>query len=161
MDGPTDLYETDFYAWTRQQADALRALASERSNLPLDLEHLAEEVEDMGLSEFRRLRSLLEQAVAHLALIVADREADAVRHWRGEARLFLRDAARDATPTLRRKVAEVWPRIWTDGVERAAIKLDADGRPPPDLPAEPAFGVDEALSADVDALLARLRPSSP
>lgn len=159
MDGPTDLYETDFYAWTRQQADALRALASVRSNLPLDLERLAEEVEDMGLSEFRRVRSLLELAVAHLASIATEPGAPAVRHWRGEARIFLRDASRDLTPTLRRKVAEVWPEIWSDGIERAAIKLDVEVRALPSLPTAPPFGLEEALAGDVDALLARLRPA--
>lgn len=39
-----DLYRQDFYAWTRAQADALRRLAAERWNGPLDLENLAEEI---------------------------------------------------------------------------------------------------------------------
>jgi Domain of unknown function DUF29 len=42
------LYKEDFYAWTREQAAALRRLADERWNGPLDLLHLAEEVEDLG-----------------------------------------------------------------------------------------------------------------
>ena len=40
------LYKKDFYAWTRDQAAALRRLADERWNGPLDLLHLAEEVEE-------------------------------------------------------------------------------------------------------------------
>ena len=156
MDGPTDLYEYDFHAWTRQQAEALRALASVRSNIPLDLEHLAEEVEDMGLSEFRRVRSLLEQAVAHLALIVSMPGAEAVRHWRAEAKLFLRDAARDASPSLRRRIDDVWPEIWRDALERAAIKLDVHGDRLAALPSDPPFDADTALSADVDSLVARI-----
>ena len=39
-----ELYDEDHYAWTRDQATALRRLAVERWNGPLDLEHLAEEI---------------------------------------------------------------------------------------------------------------------
>ncbi len=34
-----DLYAEDFYAWTQDQAAALRRLAKERWNGPLDLDH--------------------------------------------------------------------------------------------------------------------------
>jgi hypothetical protein len=46
---PDQLYKDDFYAWTRDQAAALRRLAEQRWNGPLDLEHLAEEVEEFGM----------------------------------------------------------------------------------------------------------------
>ena len=36
------LYKDEFFAWTRDQAQALRRLAEERWNGPLELEHLAE-----------------------------------------------------------------------------------------------------------------------
>ena len=39
------LYQTDYYAWTKDQAAKLRALAAARVNSTLDLENLAEEVE--------------------------------------------------------------------------------------------------------------------
>jgi hypothetical protein len=42
------LYKEDFCAWTCDQAEALRRLADKRWNGPLDLLHLAEEVEDWG-----------------------------------------------------------------------------------------------------------------
>ena len=45
---PEQLYKDDFYAWTREQAGALRHLADQRWNGPLDLLHLAEEIEDLG-----------------------------------------------------------------------------------------------------------------
>ena len=40
----SQLCETDFSAWTRQQAVELRRFAKTRPNLPLDLEHIAEEI---------------------------------------------------------------------------------------------------------------------
>ena len=42
MAAPT--YDTDFYAWTQTQAAALRA----KDLAALDLEHLAEEIADLG-----------------------------------------------------------------------------------------------------------------
>jgi hypothetical protein len=44
------LYQTDYYAWTKQQG-ALRAMAARRANSTLDLNNLAEEVESLGRSE--------------------------------------------------------------------------------------------------------------
>jgi hypothetical protein len=60
------LYEEDFYLWTRDQADALRRLAAERWNGPLDLEHLAEEVEDLGRSQRNAVESLIDRVLEHL-----------------------------------------------------------------------------------------------
>jgi hypothetical protein len=55
----TSLYEKDFYAWTQQQAEALRA----KDFTALDLDHLAEEMESLGISEehaiARQLQRLL------------------------------------------------------------------------------------------------------
>ncbi|HEX5079652.1 MAG TPA: DUF29 family protein, partial [Geminicoccaceae bacterium] len=42
------LYQTDYYAWTRQQAAALRAMAAARVDSALDVENLAEEVESLA-----------------------------------------------------------------------------------------------------------------
>ena len=41
---PKTLYDEDFYVWARRQAELLRA----RRYGELDLEHLIEEVEDLG-----------------------------------------------------------------------------------------------------------------
>lgn len=43
---PEQLYQGDFYAWTRHQAGALRRLTSLRLSTGLDLVHLAEEALD-------------------------------------------------------------------------------------------------------------------
>ena len=43
-------YEEDFYAWTQEQAAALREAGQNRVNLrpPLDYENLAEEIRGLG-----------------------------------------------------------------------------------------------------------------
>ena len=61
-----DLYDEDFYAWTQHQAAALRRLAAEHWNGPLDLERLAEEVEDLGSERRDAVLSLLERLLLHL-----------------------------------------------------------------------------------------------
>jgi hypothetical protein len=43
------LYDEDFVRWTEEQAAALRR--AKGSNLPLDWEYLAEEIESLGKSE--------------------------------------------------------------------------------------------------------------
>ncbi|HCB14480.1 MAG TPA: DUF29 domain-containing protein [Gammaproteobacteria bacterium] len=55
-------YEQDYHAWTRQTADLLRQkLFSE-----IDIEQVAEELEDMGASKERELESRLGVLLAHL-----------------------------------------------------------------------------------------------
>ncbi|WP_257252523.1 MULTISPECIES: DUF29 domain-containing protein [unclassified Endozoicomonas] len=48
------LYESDFYSWTKQHAQLIK----ERRFDKLDLDNLAEEVEDMGLKTFLNSLSL-------------------------------------------------------------------------------------------------------
>ncbi len=69
-----DLYEQDFYAWTRDQARALRRLAETRPNVAIDLTHLIEEVEGLGKSERDAARSYLRTIIEH-CLKVARRRA--------------------------------------------------------------------------------------
>ncbi|MCC5625327.1 DUF29 domain-containing protein [Nostoc sp. CHAB 5715] len=63
------LYEQDFYAWVEQTAEFLRCL---RRATPthqwdtLDLEHLIEEVVDLGKSQQRALQSALRLVLSHL-----------------------------------------------------------------------------------------------
>ena len=56
------LYDTDFYAWTQEQAALLREGAVHE----LDLSNLAEEIESLGKSDRRALGSHLRNLVLHL-----------------------------------------------------------------------------------------------
>ncbi|MCC8466684.1 DUF29 domain-containing protein [Photorhabdus bodei] len=58
----TTRYDSDFYGWTQEQAGLLRS--GDLSQL--DRENLLEEIEAMGRSERRELRSRLEILLAHL-----------------------------------------------------------------------------------------------
>jgi hypothetical protein len=48
MAGLKSLYDTDFLAWSKQQAEALRAALRNGSDQRLDLGNLAEEIDDLG-----------------------------------------------------------------------------------------------------------------
>jgi hypothetical protein len=57
-----DLYVTDFFEWTQEQARLLR----ERRFEDLDLENLIDEVESVGGSDKREIESRLVVLIAHL-----------------------------------------------------------------------------------------------
>ena len=57
-----ELYDEDFFEWTARNAELLRSGRLDEA----DLEHIAEESEDMGKSERRELESRLEVLLAHL-----------------------------------------------------------------------------------------------
>ena len=56
------LYERDFYAWTQDQAEKLRV----RAHNDIDWESVAEEIETLGRSDKKEIRSRLEVLVRHL-----------------------------------------------------------------------------------------------
>ena len=76
------LYEEDFYAWTQQQAELLRRLPA-ISNA-LDIEHIAEEIEDLGRSDLRAAQSLCEHIIEHFLKIEFSGLDQPTDHWRDE-----------------------------------------------------------------------------
>jgi hypothetical protein len=81
METASKLYDEDFYAWTQEQAAALRAL---RGDNRLDIEHLAEEIEDLGKSDLYAVESYVQQIMAHLLKLDYSGFDLSRRHWRAE-----------------------------------------------------------------------------
>jgi hypothetical protein len=69
----TALHEEDIHAWSQHQAKLLRGLSGSGLGLPndLDLEHVAEEIEEVGNEKRFAAESNLVQAFVHLIKIVA------------------------------------------------------------------------------------------
>ena len=66
MPMPDGLYERDVLAWSQHQADLLRRLGrGERVN-DVDWANIAEEIEDVGLSELHAVESFLNLIIVHL-----------------------------------------------------------------------------------------------
>jgi Domain of unknown function DUF29 len=73
-----DLYEQDFYAWSRRQAELLRL----KRFTDLDLAHLIEEVEDLGETVYRSVRSRVRTIIEHLLKLEHSPASEPKRAWR-------------------------------------------------------------------------------
>ena len=146
------LYDTDFYAWTQDQAQKLREVRDNR----LDAEHLAEEVADLGKSELRAVTSHLESLLVHL-LKAAYSPANQPRSgWLNEADAH-QDLARQAFwPSMRDKVD--LNRLWRRALRQTNRELADYGEAGVAENAPCPFMLDDLLAEDfdVDAAVARL-----
>jgi hypothetical protein len=116
------LYEEDFVRWSEEQASALRNAARSGTNLPLDWENLAEEVESLAQSQRRELRSRINTIIEHL-LKLEHSPANAPR--RGWAETVIRERANiepilDDSPSLRRELADI---VSTENARVARLTL--------------------------------------
>jgi len=143
-----ELYEADFYAWTKIQADRLRRLQAERPNLDLDLPHLAEEVEDLGKSERNALRSHLRRIIEHCLKLEWSPATDPHGSWRrsiSEARLEIEGRM---TATLRHDMINDLPRLYDGARELAHDALTEHGEieAAAALPAANPYSLDDLLT---------------
>lgn len=141
------LYDTDFHAWAEWQAAALRALALERPNLPIDLEHLIEEVEDLGKRERDAVFSLAELILRHLLLLRWSRATEPQRHRREEVLTHRVRLRRKLTPSLRRHLESQLAEVYADARVLASAKLELHGE------ADVAAMLPEVLPYSLDELL--------
>lgn len=110
-------YEEDFYAWTVEQARLLRSgeLAG------IDVENIAEEIESMGRSDQRQIKSRLIVLLAHLLKWQMQPEMRSTS-WSGtirEQRRKIEDLLSES-PSLRPTVPEVLSRAYPEAREDAA-----------------------------------------
>ena len=121
---PDTLYETDFYAWTRRQARELRRLKSLRLNVELDLDHVAEEIEDLGSSERDTCRSQVERILEHFLKLAWSPSPQLRRGWQRsivEARSVL-DSKLSAS--IRRDLTQRLPRLYRNARRAAILALE-------------------------------------
>ncbi|MGH7048485.1 MAG: DUF29 domain-containing protein [Stellaceae bacterium] len=79
---PDSLYEQDFYAWTRQQAELLRRLPP--AGNALDIENIAEEIESLGRNDLRTVQSLVMHIIEHFLKLEFSGLGEPANHWRAE-----------------------------------------------------------------------------
>ena len=151
-----DLYQDDFYTWTRQQAAALRILASRQPSKEVDWPNLIEEVEALGRSEVGKVRSALLHLMEHAALMtLSPPDHRDIPHWSGEMRMFRDEAVEDYRPSMRQVLAPRLDRAWAAAREAAARKL---AQPIARLPERRPFTLQELLQdLLLDDLPERLR----
>ena len=112
-------YERDVVAWAHEQAQLLRS----GQLTALDIEHIAEEIEDVGKSEQRELANRMAVLLAHLlkwefqpALRCTSREST-IRTQRNSI-----DRRISKTPSLKASLADPdwWADAWDDAVVDAS-----------------------------------------
>jgi hypothetical protein len=116
-----ELYEEDFYAWTQEQAAVLRA--EFRGDNRLDVEHLAEEIEDLGRAELLAVESYVEQIIAHLLKLDYSGLDWPRAGWRREVVAFRVSMHRKLTPSMKRRVQRKLPTLYERGARLAGASL--------------------------------------
>lgn len=118
-------YDQDIVAWATEQARLMRAGQFDQ----LDIEHIADEIEDVGKSEKRELASRLAVLLVHLLKWQFQPERRgaswqiSIKHQRERIALALK-----ATPSLRTVLHDPdWCKeAWLDGIAQAARETGLD-----------------------------------
>jgi Domain of unknown function DUF29 len=121
----SELYEEDLYAWSEAQADLLRR----RRFSELDLEHVVEEIEDVGGSLYREVRSRIRTVMEHLLKLEHSAATDPRAGWERTIRRERADLAEDLTPSLRPRIERGLARFYQAARIEAAAALHAHGEP--------------------------------
>ena len=116
-----NLYEQDYYLWLVHTAK----LVAENRFAEIDLVSLAEEIEDMGRSEKRAIKSNLRVLLAHLLKYKyqSDKRSNSWRATIREHRLRIKEAFQDS-PSLQRYFDEVFDECYHNA---RAIAADETG----------------------------------
>ena len=141
------LYDEDFYAWTQEQATALRTHF--RGDNRLDVEHLAEEIEDLGKSDLRAIESYVQQIMSHLLKLDYSGFDLPRRHWRAEIVAFRASMERKSSPSVERKVRRSLTELYQGARNVAAASLDAEPDLGRRLPEECPYDWDAIVARDV------------
>lgn len=134
-------YEKDIVAWASEQALLLRS-----GNLAaLDIEHIAEEIEDVGKSEMRELASRMAILLSHLLKwqFQPVRRGSSWQHTIKEQRRALKLHILDV-PSLQALLSnDVWfEAAWADALAKAIEETGIDN-----FPEGMPWRVEEVLSA--------------
>jgi hypothetical protein len=137
-----DLYEQDFFEWTRCNAALLRAGRFDQA----DIAHIAEEIEDMGRSESRELESRLSLLLMHLLKWQIQPERRG-RSWRATIDVQRKELLRllRRMPSLKPQLSVELSEIYELAVKRAIAETDL---PDEDFPAECPYAIDQILAED-------------
>ena len=121
-------YEKDVVAWAMEQAALLRT----GQLSALDIEHIAEEIEDVGKSEKRELASRMAVLLAHLLKWVHQpgRRGSSWTRTLKEQRKAIAAALRQ-TPSLKASLSDAdWlAGVWADAVTKAVDETGLDNFP--------------------------------
>ena len=134
-------YETDIVAWANEQAALLRS----GDMSAIDIEHIAEEIEDVGKSEQRELSSRMSVLLAHLLKWQFQPSHRGIS-WEATIHTQRNNIARRIrkTPSLKVSLSDTdwWADAWDDAVEAASKET---GVPYTEFPEVCPWAIDEVM----------------
>lgn len=117
-------YESDLFAWSREQAGLLRAGLLTQ----LDTVHLAEEIEDLGKRERRALESRLAVLLGYLLKWCVQDDYPNRKSWRATINVQRRAVAKllGDNPSLAPQVGTLIAGAWPEAVDLAVAETPFD-----------------------------------
>ncbi|MDJ1185426.1 DUF29 domain-containing protein [Roseofilum casamattae] len=138
----SNLYDRDYCQWLQTTSQLLRDRQLDR----IDLEHLAEELEDMGKREKRAIESNLEVLLMHLLKYryQSQKQTNSWCYTIYEHRKQLKKAFKDS-PSLRGYCDRIFESCYTEARTMAALEtgMDID-----DFPELCPFSITETLDSE-------------
>ncbi|HAX77615.1 MAG TPA: DUF29 domain-containing protein [Cyanobacteria bacterium UBA11372] len=139
----SNLYDTDFYLWAQTTAQLLK----EKRLDMVDFENLIEEIESMGKSDKKELKSRITTLIEHLLKIKywQSEKANNARGWRQtivEQRRQIEYLLEDS-PSLRGLLSEIWSECYVNARKDIIKKYELDAEI---FPSEPAFSLEDILN---------------
>ncbi len=120
-----DLYEHDFFAWTRRQSQELRRFARTRPNLPSTSHGSPQRSPNSGKEQRSAVRSWTIRIIEHLLLLEHSPAEAPRRGWRREVMAFRDEIEDRLTPTLRRDLGRQLARLYGKARQRVLLDLEA------------------------------------
>ena len=143
---PSATYDDDFYAWTQAQAAALRLIPKQALGSRIDIEHIAEEIEDLGKRDLREVESFLRLLFEPLLKIDALPDSRDRTHWFSETLHFQDSALAAFTPSMRQVIDVL--RAWDRAQKLTGATLSDRGQKTISIPCP--FLLDDLLTSDFD-----------
>ena len=153
-----DFYDLDFHAWALDQAARLRRLSQLR--LPaaedVDLELIANEVEDLGHEQRLQVEASLVKALTLVIEAAARPEGTGSPGWSTKLRACLEAAGDRATPSIGTLIdmGQIWHKARLRA--RRGLQLDGFGLPPLPQACPYELGTLVAWDRDLHTLVAAL-----
>jgi len=138
-----NLYETDYYTWTQEMARLLR----EGRLSEIDIEHLSEEIDNLGKAEKRALKSQFERLHAHLLKWGYTNVKGHENSWKASIRGARREIVGilDENPGLKPFVSSLFNETFIGGIDWAIVET---GLPPGTFPTACPWTLNQALGSD-------------
>jgi Domain of unknown function DUF29 len=126
-------YDADLVLWAESQARALRDAGHAGTNLPIDWENVAEEIDALGKSQVREMASRIRTILVHLIKLQASPAAEPRGGWREtiiEQRSEIERVIEDS-PSLRPAVCHAIAKEIGSARRQASAALARHGEAPP------------------------------